>query len=144
MNTKYKWVMHQAIIATIRTVAAGALFVLAAGTLSLPALAEDHSSPCHAAADEMKVPETAQEHIDRASQYRRKAADYRQEVEAHRRMLAEYSKGVPTNLKGPENPYIKRMRLHCAKYIKAAEDLTLDAEEMAKFHEMRAKEMEGN
>ncbi|MBL8208882.1 MAG: hypothetical protein JNM09_31985, partial [Blastocatellia bacterium] len=42
-----------------------------------------------------------------------------------------------------ENPYIKKMRLHCEKYSKAAEALAQEADEMAKFHTMRAKEMEG-
>jgi hypothetical protein len=35
------------------------------------------------------------------------------------------------------------MRLHCEKYIKAAEALAAEADEMAKFHTLRAKEIEG-
>jgi len=35
------------------------------------------------------------------------------------------------------------MRLHCPKYIKAAENLEQEAAESAKFHEFRAKELEG-
>ena len=42
-----------------------------------------------------------------------------------------------------ENPYVKKMRLHCEKYINASENLAREADEMAKYHEMRAKEMEG-
>jgi hypothetical protein len=115
---------------------------------ALPALAlaqnpkQDHSA--HVSGQEMKVPHTAQEHLARAEQYRRKATEYRQEAEAHKKMLADYSKTVAKNPKDPgENAYIKKMRLHCEKYIKAAEALAQEADEMAKYHTMRAKEMEG-
>ena len=103
---------------------------------------QDHSG--HAMGQEMKVPQTAQEHRERAEEYRKKAAEYRKEAEAHRKMLTDYSKTVAKNPKdSTENPYIKKMRLHCEKYIKAAEALAREADEMAKFHTMRAKEMEG-
>lgn len=93
---------------------------------------------------EMKSPQTAQEHRERAEQYQKKAAEYRQEVEAHRKMLSDYSKTVARTPKDPgENAYIKKMRLHCTKYIRAAEELAREADEMAKYHLMRAKEMEG-
>jgi hypothetical protein len=59
-------------------------------------------------------------------------------------MLADYSKTVAKSPKETgENAYIRKMRLHCEKYSKAAEALAVEAEEMAKFHTMRAKEMEG-
>jgi hypothetical protein len=92
----------------------------------------------------MKAPQTAQEHRARAKEYREKAEAQRQDAETHKQMLADYSKGVAKNPKDTgENPYVKKMRLHCQKYIKAAEALAYETEEMAKFHEMRAKEMEG-
>lgn len=103
---------------------------------------QDHSG--HAMGQEMKAPQTAQEHRERAEQYQKKAAEYRQEVASHRKMLADYSKTVAKNPKDTgENAYIKKMRLHCEKYSKAAEALAQEADEMAKFHTMRAKEMEG-
>jgi hypothetical protein len=38
--------------------------------------------------------------------------------------LADYRKGVAKNPKDTgENPYVKKMRLHCDKYINAAESL---------------------
>ncbi len=62
----------------------------------------------------------------------------------HKKMLADYSKTVARNPKDTgESGYIKKMRLHCEKYSKAAEALAQEADEMAKFHTMRAKEMEG-
>jgi hypothetical protein len=42
-----------------------------------------------------------------------------------------------------ESGYIKKMRLRCEKYGRAAEALAQEADEFAKFHTMRAKEMEG-
>jgi len=103
---------------------------------------QDHSG--HAMGQEMKAPQTAQEHRERAEQYQKKAVEYRQEAVAHRKMLADYSKTVAKSPKETgENAYIRKMRLHCEKYSKAAEALAVEAEEMAKLHTMRAKEMEG-
>jgi hypothetical protein len=103
---------------------------------------QDHSG--HTAGQEMKIPQTAQDHMDLAECYQKKAAEYRQEIATHKKMLAEYSKGVARNPKDTsENPYIKKMRLHCEKYISAAENLAREADEMAKFHTFRAKELEG-
>lgn len=103
---------------------------------------QDHAG--HAMGQEMKAPHTAQEHRQHAEQYQKKAVEYRKEAETHRKMLADYSKTVARNPKDTlENGYIKKMRLHCQKYSKAAEALAQEADEMAKFHTMRAKEMEG-
>jgi len=100
--------------------------------------------PDQTTAPEISIPHTAQEHRERADQYKRKAAEYRQEAENHRKLLSEYAKGVATLPKErSENPYIRRMRLHCEKYIRDAETLASDADDMAKWHLMRAKELEG-
>jgi hypothetical protein len=129
--------MNNIITKTTRIVVAAAL-IFAVITPNYPALAQEHSG------HEMKAPQTAQEHRDRAEQYRKKAAEYRVEAESHKKMLADYSKGVAKNPKDTgENAYIKKMRLHCEKYINAAENLAREADEMAKYHEMRAKEVEG-
>jgi hypothetical protein len=102
----------------------------------------DHSG--HAAGQEVKIPQTAQDHLDLAERYQKKAAEYRQEIETHKKMLADYSKRVAKNPKdNGENPYIKKMRLHCEKYISDAENLAGDAGEMARYHTFRARELEG-
>jgi uncharacterized membrane protein YcgQ (UPF0703/DUF1980 family) len=133
--------MNNIITKATRIIIAAAL-VLAVAAFNLPASAQDHSG--HQLGQEMKAPQTAQEHRDRAEYYKKKAAEYRGESESHKKMLAEYSKGVAKNPKDTgENPYIKKMRLHCEKYINAAETLAREADEMAKYHEMRAKEVEG-
>jgi hypothetical protein len=103
---------------------------------------QDHSG--HASGQEMKIPQTAKDHYELAERYQKKAAEYRQEVEMHKKMLAEFNKRVAKNPKDTgENPYIRKMRLHCEKYINAAENLAREADEMARFHTLRAKEMEG-
>ncbi len=145
MNKASKQMIRKTMATTIKTLAAGALLMLVAG-FSTSALAQDgkqdHSG--HAMGQDMKMPHTAQEHREHAEPYQKKAAEYRQEAEMHRKMLTAYSKTVARNPKDTgESGYIKKMRLHCAKYSKAAEALAQEADEMAKFHMMRAKEMEG-
>jgi len=104
--------------------------------------------PAHAAGHDMMMqmamPESAQDHRTRAEMYEKKAAENRSDIAAHKKMLADYSKTVAVNAKTPtENPYIKNMRLHCENYIKAAEALAHEDDEMAKLHTMRAKETDG-
>jgi len=134
--------MNNIITKTTRITVVAALLILAVAAFNYPAPAQDHS--VHHSGQEMKAPQTAQEHRERAEYYKKKAAEYRADAESHKKMLVDYSKGVARNPKDTgENPYIKKMRLHCEKYISAAENLAREADEMAKFHEMRAKEMEG-
>ena len=128
---------------TMRLLIGVVAWMLTAG-LSIWGVAQDAKQDHSAHAQEMKAPQTAQEHRERAEQYRKKAAEYRKEAEAHKKMLADYGKTVARNPKDTgENAYIKKMRLHCEKYINAAEALAQESDEMAKYHSMRAKEMEG-
>lgn len=90
------------------------------------------------------IPKTPEEHRKLAEMYRRKAAEYRAEAEEHRTMLADYKKRSYQPKSSMEAGDIKKMRLHCERYIKAAEHHATEAEEMAKFHELRAKELQGN
>ena len=92
---------------------------------------------------EMKVPESAQDHYAMAEHYQKVAAETREDIEMHKKMLADFTKSVASNPKSGENPYAKKMRLHCERYIKAAEALATEADASAKFHSLRAKEMEG-
>jgi hypothetical protein len=143
MNTRNEQTNCKTTFTKIKALTAGMLLALA---VSLPASSLAQAKPDHSGhqGHEMKAPQTAQEHRARAKEYREKAEAQRQDAETHKQMLADYSKGVAKNPKDTgENPYVKKMRLHCQKYIKAAEALAYETEEMAKFHEMRAKEMEG-
>jgi uncharacterized protein HemX len=128
-------IMRMRIIVVALTLTAG---------LSIWGMAQDVKQDHSAHAQEVKAPQTAQEHRDRAEQYRKKAAEYRTEAQGHKKMLADYSKTVARSPKDTgENAYIKKMRLHCEKYINAAEALAQEADEMAKYHTMRAKEVGG-
>ena len=91
----------------------------------------------------MKVPETATDHQEMAEHYQKQAAELRMDIGMHKQMLADFNKGVAAHPKAGENPYSKSMRLHCEKYIKAAELLEQEAVDSAKFHDLRAKELKG-
>jgi len=92
------------------------------------------------------VPQTAEEHLARATMYKEKAAAARREAEEHRKMLADYkarqSPALETKL-GQAPPWVKKMRQHCERYIKAAEALAVEADQFAEFHRMRGEEMRG-
>lgn len=90
------------------------------------------------------VPQTAADHLAMSASYQKKAMNYREDAEFHRRMLADYKKGVAVTPKSHiENPWIKKMRVHCEEYIRTAERLAKDAEEFAKYHTFRGKELQG-
>jgi hypothetical protein len=92
-------------------------------------------------AQEMKVPETAKDHHEMAEHYQ--AAQTREDIEMHKKMSADFNEAAVKSPKAGENPYSKKMRLHCAKYIKASEGLAAEADASATFHNLRAKELEG-
>ena len=92
---------------------------------------------------EMKVPESAQDHYAMAEHYQKVATQTREDAEMHKKMLADFTKSVVANPKSGENPYAKEMRLHCERYINAAEALAAEADASAKFHTLRGKELEG-
>jgi hypothetical protein len=94
-------------------------------------------------AQEMKVPETAKDHHEMAERYQKSAALTREDIEMHKKMLADFNLTVVKTPKAGENPYSKNMRVHCAKYIKASEALAVEDDASAKFHTLRAKELEG-
>jgi hypothetical protein len=90
------------------------------------------------------VPDTSEQHLEKAEQYEKKAAAYRQDADEHRKMLAEYRKRIATNPKDVlENPWLKKMRVHCEKYIKEAEALARQADKFAEYHRLRAAELRG-
>ena len=94
-------------------------------------------------AQEMKVPETAKDHHEMAEHYQKVAAQTREEIEMHKKMLVDFNQAAVKSPKTGENPYSKKMRLHCDKYIKASEALAAEADASATFHNLRAKELEG-
>ena len=135
---------------TKRTIAVG----LSAGSLialGMLASAGAETTTKEAAAkmemsDTVKPVDTATDHLALADDYRKKTAVYREDAATHRQMLETYKKQVtiPADAKtGRENTYVKKMRLHCAEYIREADTLAASAEKFAEFHAMRAAELQG-
>jgi hypothetical protein len=94
--------------------------------------------------DQGIVPDTSEQHLEKAKRYEEKAAAYREDADEHRKMLAEYKKRVALNPKDRlENPWLKKMRVHCEKYIKEAEALAREADKFADYHRFRAAELRG-
>jgi len=122
--------------------------ILALGLLS-PAVAQTTSKEAAVKTETtgtVKPPETPKEHLALVDAYRKTAAAYLEDATTHRQMLETYKKRVatPVDAKTPrENPWIKKMRLHCEEYIRDAENLAASAEKFAEFHTMRAAELQG-
>ena len=91
----------------------------------------------------MKLPTTAEDHIDMAKSYEDKVAEWRKEAAYHREMAAAYKKTRPDFKGGVRNPDAVTMEKHCAKIANDAEKLAADAEDTAKYHRLRAKELKG-
>ena len=85
----------------------------------------------------VKLPETAADHASAAKTYEDRAAAWRKEAALHREMAAAYSKANP----GSNDAAV--MAKHCGKLTTDAEKLAEDAETMAGYHRLRAKEMQG-
>lgn len=93
---------------------------------------------------EKTTPETAEEHLAKAESYKKQAAEYRAVAEEHRQMKKDYAKKIYQHPKDRiENPWLKKMRIHCDKFIVDAEALASEANKMAEYHTLRAKELQG-
>ncbi len=42
-----------------------------------------------------------------------------------------------------ENPWLKKMRIHCEAYMAEAQQLAAEAKAFADYHELRGKELQG-
>lgn len=136
---RFKMKLITIVLAAVVTLSIfGAETIRIYGQESNPAAASEKSNE-----QIVKLPQTPQEHLAMAENYRRKAIEYRQEAEYHRKMNEEYRKKVTFPKEIRENSYAKKMRIHCEKFIKAAQEAAREAEMMADFHTMRAKELQG-
>ena len=96
------------------------------------------------AAADMKMPESAADHLALAKSYQEKATVYKKEAAEHRAMAEAYKKSVPGPTKsGGENPWAKKMEMHCRAIATDADKMASDAEKAAEFHTLRAKELQG-
>ncbi len=91
----------------------------------------------------MKLPTTAEDHLAMARSYEDKVAEWRKEAAYHWEMAAAYKKTHPDFKGGVRNPDAATMEKHCAKIANDAEKLAADAEDTAKYHRLRAKELKG-
>ena len=94
-------------------------------------------------AGEAKLPQTAEDHFAMAKSYEEKATAWRNEAAHHREMAAAYKKANPDLKGGVRHSEAVKMEKHCMAIVKDAEKLAADAEESAKYHRLRAKEMQG-
>ena len=101
------------------------------------------ASAAQSATNDMLVPDTAEQHREKAEMYKAKAAGYRQDADEHRKMLASYKRRMAPTPKTGENPWLKKMRVHCEKFIADADALAREADKFAEYHTLRAAEMNG-
>ena len=90
----------------------------------------------------LKVPETAEQHLRLASDYRKRAAELRLEADLHRQMMTAYSRGVAETPKGTAKPWWSKQRRHCERLIRQAESLAKELQSFAEYHTRRAAELE--
>lgn len=115
---------------SIRTILAGLALSFALG--AAPARAE-----------EAKVPVTVADHLTMSKSYADKATAWRAEAAYHRDMAAAYKKAHPDLKSGARNPWTVEMEKHCTTIVKDVEKAAADTEWAARFHQLRAKELEG-
>jgi hypothetical protein len=102
---------------------------------------EKQPCPCAGEAQAMMPPRSSEEALKLAERYDRKAAAYREEAAAHRRMVTEVIEKTAPPIKGAENPAVKKMREHCEVYIDRAKQLAVAAERLADYYRLRAEEL---
>ena len=127
---------------------ASVILVASAMISSVRPVAASPQVPASAAAESrtvMKVAVTPKDPLDRAVEYRKKAAAYREEANVHREMILALKKRLPPDTRpgNYEPPELEKLRSHCNGYIKDAEALAAKAEKLAEYHEMRAAELSG-
>lgn len=121
-----------------------AFHLMRANELRKPSSAPLTGAPAQIPAVTMKLALTLPQNLERAEEYSRKAAEARADAAAHRKMLEQYKQGfTATEGQVDEDPYVKKMRLHCEGYITKAEALATEAQRFADFHRARAAEVQG-
>jgi len=113
--------------------------VLFAGALTAGKLAMADSDDKTEAADSVHA-EKAQGHLDKAAKYEALAADQQAIIDEHVKMKADEKKRMPP--KQAEAMSMK-MEKHCNALIAAAEKEKAALTDFAKWHRMRAAELEG-
>lgn len=115
------------------TVPLGVLLVMAVGGVQSETRSETDLS-------RLKIPETAEEHLGLAKDYRQRAAQLRLDAKLHREMKAAYGRAVSQAPKGTVRPWWAKQQAHCERLARQAEALATETEELAEFHKKRADE----
>lgn len=119
----------------VRRTAASALAVSMAAVSAVVPFAARAGDVSH---DKMMMaPQTASDHLALAKAYDDRAAMWQREAAMHKEMAAAYKKGKPAN-----DPDAMTMERHCMKIARDAEALAVDAQDAAKYHRLRAKELQ--
>jgi hypothetical protein len=124
------------------------LFAALLGLISVFALAAMADTPKNKdpqTAEETKIPQTVEDHMDLAKKYQEKAVAYNKEAQEHEAMAAAYKKsaGDAQAARGQRNPVVVKMEKHCAGIAKAALKLADENQKAADYHTLRAKELQG-
>jgi hypothetical protein len=120
--------MHFKKIVTAMLAGCTAVLLSANPTLAADPTREDRA---------MKLPESAADHLALAKSYEEKVEAWRKEAADHRAMAEAYKKERPAG-----DADAATMQKHCKKIAEDAEKLARDAEDTAKYHRLRAKEMQ--
>jgi gas vesicle protein len=116
---------------TLTSTVAAIAFATAAVLTAVPSSAQEATTP---------VAQTPADHLARAKAYREQAAQYRKAADEHKKMAKAYAEGHPDLKGGIKNSWNTKMQKHCMTLVKDYETLATDAEQAAKFHELRASE----
>ena len=113
--------------------------ILFAGALTVNKLALADSDDKTEASTSVHA-EKAQDHLDRAAKYEALAADQQAIIDEHVKMKADEKKRMPPKM---SDSMTMKMDKHCNALISAAEKEKAALNEFAKWHRMRAAELEG-
>jgi len=98
------------------------------------------AAPVYAAEDVSKV---AQDHLAMAASYEKQATAQEALVAEHTQMKRDYKSRFYINEKVTPLRTMQKMDEHCDAIIKPAQALATELREFAKWHRMRAAELEG-
>ena len=104
------------------------------------ALAWSLAAPVYAEGD---VSQVAKDHLAMAASYEEKAAAQDALVAEHTAMKRDYKRRFYVNEKVTPLLKVQKMEAHCDAIIKQAQVLANELQEFAKWHRMRAAELEG-
>ena len=113
--------------------------VLFAGALTVGKLALADADDKTEASESVHA-EKAQDHLDRAAKYEALAADQQAIIDEHIKMKADARKGLTPKM---SQVMTTKMDKHCDALISAAEKEKTALNDFAKWHKMRAAELEG-